>query len=146
MMYSAMMTMQIAAFTFGSHTSLLRKSFLQKQFEPLPYFFARTLCSVGPNLLITLFACNCISLVTNMNNHTATHYLRYFIVALLIPKIQLPCSLRNPCIRGYRTGAKLYIPGPSKDNRSSADFYHPFVALCRPARRHRFYSKSFVST
>jgi ABC-type multidrug transport system ATPase subunit len=77
MMYSAMMTLQVAAFAFGQGRDLLKKELLQGQYTPSAYFFGRTLPGLLPTVVIILSACSVIFFSTNMNAVNLQHLVNY---------------------------------------------------------------------
>lgn len=77
MMFSAMMTLQAAAFSFGTGMELLKKELLQGQYSPLAYFFGRTLAPFFPHVFILLLSSNGIFYITNMNGVNISHVINF---------------------------------------------------------------------
>lgn len=80
MMFSAMLTLQSAAFSFGDGMELLKKELLQGQYTPLAYFFGKTLAPVFPTASIIIIACNMIFYITNMNGVDFQHVLNFNLI------------------------------------------------------------------
>ena len=76
MMYCTILTLLMSSYKFGSNIALLRKSYLQKEFSPLAYVFAKTSCALILDVIITIVACNGVAYISNLNNHDFLHILR----------------------------------------------------------------------
>jgi ABC-type multidrug transport system ATPase subunit len=83
MMYTALSSLQIAAFTLGNDRALLEKELKEGNYSPSAYFYGKTLAPLLPSIAITLIVSNVIHVTTNMNRVDYAQYLYYNSLILI---------------------------------------------------------------